>query len=436
MAIPMPGPYQVSDTIQEILKRRRDESRQAMLDKLNMDESQSQMKYRDDQTKMQRDSNQSEMDYRKLMGDKTREDIVTSQIDSMGDIEQEISPEWKTANPALYEELTKRQRIRKDTVTPKAGTSYEAQLPEGATPEQIEAFAQAMEAGQTEDLQPAGPQESREMFTGSPEFQRTRHAQGQLREAANAPDMTDDLRNFLMLQASGAQNVPGQLMSQRNLRTISHTGKVSNPIKVGPYDDTVNLPQPYQMPSWGAPKAYQEMERTTGRVIRTHMANPEQAAFLAEQAAQQGHVLVPTTAPFGPNAGQERAKDLAAREFGRAFTSNSPRAQRNAELNQHRTGLIMATVVSDPTIKQALNRASEQLLSAVEAQGSVPSDSAQRAAQRIREAYPNMSGEDVAEVMETLNLLLANLPKTERPPTRGANPPGSGPVPAAPIAGR
>lgn len=430
MAIPMPGPYETPQIIQGILQRRREESRQAMLDKLQEERVRADMSadaQRLAQGQQQLDISRGQLGVQQeaesraaLMDESQRREIaertLASQISTMGDVEQEITPEWKASNPDLYGELVKRQRIRRDVLTPKVGTSYETQLPEGSTPEQIEEFARSQEMTGSADLQTAGPQERREVFTGSPEFQRTRYTQDQLRSLAQDPNITPELRRQLLLQAGGAQNVDGRLLSERVARPISHTGQWGQTQNIGPYDDVVNLPQPYQYPAALQPKEYQELD-PQGRPIRTHFITPEQGRLLADQLSQRNHTLVETSAPFAPTQGLERAKDVAASAYANAWTSTAPRAQRNAELNQHRTNLISNTVVSDPAIKQTLHSVSERILAMVESDGRVSFNAGEALTQYVRGRHPNMSANDIAEITDTIQKLLTNVPKAEPPAT-------------------
>lgn len=409
MAIPMPGPYEVSSTIQDILKRRRDESRQAMLDKLGYERQQDDMKTNEAQRAT------------------SAEQLMASKINSMGDTESELSPEWQAANPELYKALVERQRVRNETITPKVGTSSQAQLPEGATPEQIEAFAQSMEQNPLQDVETVGPTQSRTMFTGSQEFQRQQHDRGELSALANQPGTSDALRQFYLAQAAGSAAPPGQLLGQRNFRTVSHTGKIGAPQEMGPYDEIVNLPQPYMMPAWAGRKEYQELDPRTQQPIRTHFITPEEGAVLA----QQGKILVETTTPFGGANNLGGAQNTAEREFVRAFTSTAPRSQREAELNAARTALISATVVSNPAVIPALNAASEQILAVASDRGNINANAGPAIIQRLQELFPDLTPADIASITGTVNVLLSNIPKAPAPtaapvapsaPTRGAAP--------------
>lgn len=207
MAIPMPGPYEVPQIIQQILQKRREEARQAMVDKLQMDTQNRQL-----------DISQGHLDVAKAGEDRARkmdeaqqgeikERVTASQIGSMGEAEQELSPEWKAANPELYQELIKRRRIRQDTITPKTGSSTEFQVPQGASPEQIEAFAKMMEGQQAQDLAAAGPSQTREMFTGSPEFQRSEIARNRLTDYMSGLKDNDPMRQVGAAQLAGLQGV-------------------------------------------------------------------------------------------------------------------------------------------------------------------------------------------------------------------------------------
>lgn len=214
----IPNYVSPSAIVQEILQRRRGEARQVMLDKLNDENVRSQMADR---------TSQLGLDQRRVATDETRttqlgreadERILTSQIASMGDTESEITPEWKGANQPLYDELVKRQRVRRDTITPKTGFSYEVQPPEEASPEQIEQFDRSMEGGAgSMDMAQVAPTQQREMYTGSPEFQRTQAGQRQIvTYLQNNPQIAKtnpELFQLLQMQAqAGNVDVPASMV--------------------------------------------------------------------------------------------------------------------------------------------------------------------------------------------------------------------------------
>src|SRR3990167_9706476 len=85
----------VAEAIQAILQRRRDESRQAMLDKLMHDKTQADMAAQtrtleQGDRRIGLDAERNAFEGRRVASDeaKTAEDIITSQIGSMGDVEQ------------------------------------------------------------------------------------------------------------------------------------------------------------------------------------------------------------------------------------------------------------------------------------------------------------------------------------------------------------
>ena len=425
MAIPMPGPYQVSQTIQEILQKRRDESRQAMIDKLDMDRT---------QASMAAETRRLEQGDRQIGLESERNALQKLSTESQ--IQQAKNQEFavRAANlpfdprtvdvdsldPDFLKYLETTGRLRTTPGVPDQTQSREVPLQGSELP------ALMMERVE-------GAPAQRE-YTGSPDWQKQQYGEQKLTGLASQFGDKPDMRRFLQMQAAGVANPPERLLGDRNAYIYDHRGNRTATQPLGPYDEIVQTPQPYQMPTWGAPKPYQEIDGRTGRVIRSHSLDQTQYAMLAEQLAPLGHVLVASTAPFGAAQGAERAKDMAARQFGAAFTSNAPRAQRTAELNQARTNLIFETNVSNPEILTALNLASERILAAVDRNGTVPADTAQKVVQTIRARYPQMSEDDVAEVSETLNLLLTNIPKAEpqaAPPTPPPAPPS--PASAAPI---
>ena len=420
MAIPMPGPYQVSQTIQDILQRRRDESRQAMIDKLNLDQTQHSMRVADENLALNKSQEERAANLQ-------LESILSQRLGNVGD-----TTDPKSLSPDLYQYAKGIGRIQPIApATPKVTTTTMTAPPEGATPAELEEYARSLEAQPPQSETTGGAQiPAGERFIGRPEYEKEQRARGYFDQLiASRPELAQnkELMTALAIQQAGGQ-VPERLLGDRNAYIYDHKGNRTATQPLGPYDEVVQTPQPYQMPTWGAPKPYQEIEARTGRVVRSHSLDQTQYAMLAEQLAPQGHVLVASTAPFAPLQAADRAKDIAARQFGAAFTSNAPRAQRTAELNQARTALIYETNVSNPEILTALNLASERILAAVDRNGEVPADTVQRVVQTIRTRYPQMSEDDVAEVSETLNLLLTNIPKAE---PQAAQPP---PVrPAAPI---
>ena len=437
MAIPMPGPYETPGVIQEILKRRREESRQAMLDKLNEEQIRASMYTQRQQLDISRgnlDVNKAAEQRAGLMDEAQRreiaERIAASQIDSMGDVEREITPEWRGSNPDLYKELQRRQRISTDTITPKAGSSYEAQLPEGATQEQIEAFARAMEGSGSVELGAAGPTEQREMFTGSPEFQRGEFARRRALDWAGSRKPEDPLRQALEAQVAGLEGVTPRDVTPRNIRGFFGGREVFNQ-PAGPYDDVVNLGQDYQLSAGNAPQIRQEMEPGTGRVVTSHVVTPDTLDRINAEVTARGNILVQTTAPFSPGQAQNRAKDIAGQEYVNAWRIPD-RSRRVATLGPAATQLINQTNVSDPQLKQELHGLPAFIEQQVEKRGELPFDMDQQILRLIQDQFPNMSPQDLNEVVETVQMLLRPVPRRPAPSVSPAAPaPAQRPV--API---
>src|SRR3990167_9306055 len=106
MAIPMPGPYGVSQIIQDILEKRRGESRQAMLDKLQQDQVTTNMKNQEQQLALEgRRTAATEAQSASTIAQNTqqiaegKERIFQSKLGSLGRGEREVSPDMQASDP-------------------------------------------------------------------------------------------------------------------------------------------------------------------------------------------------------------------------------------------------------------------------------------------------------------------------------------------------
>ena len=388
MAIPMPGPYGVSQTIQDILTRRREDSRQAMLDKLQEERVRAEMDVQ--QKQLTQGDRQIELEGLRTAATQaqTAQQIAESKHQMLGrDVDRQ--PHTPTRLDTMGDDL--RQEL--------------------------------MRLNQAEEIQPFGPTEDGGtpspfmVSRGSPKYQ---EEQATLDRYQRLPD-NPTARDFL---AAGLQ--PSERMLAGNRKVYLEPWNATGTKEIGPYDEVDRANQPYQMPTWNAPKEYQELD-PAGRPVRTHFLTPEQGRPLVEELAKKGHTLVESTTPFSADANNDRAKGLADRELSDAFRVTN-RTQRAQAVNQSRTNRIAAAAIADPQITRELNYITEDLVAFAEESGPVAYNSAEIAFNALKSRFPQMSPQDEAEVVAALNSIVSNMPKAPRPaPTAGAAPISSNP---------
>ena len=293
-----------SDNIEKFLLERRAEQRQALLDQLNSEQVRHGMKTADANLDINRGNLGINQSAEQRAKERDLEDTLQKRLALASD-----KADPSSFTPELYSFAKGIGRIQPTAAaTPSITTSTMIAPPEGASPEALEEYAKNLESQPVQQETSSGPQiPAGERFVGSQDYEKEQRVRGYLDKLiADNPEIAQnkELMQSLMIQQAGG-DVDTKLLGSRKAFIYDHTGKLKNTQELGLNDEIKTLPQPYMMPAWGAPKAYQEMDIRTGRVIRSHSLNQDQYAVLAEQLAPQGHILVATTAPFGAGQGAD-----------------------------------------------------------------------------------------------------------------------------------
>lgn len=240
----------VAETVQAILQQRRDQQRQLMLDRLGIEKFKSDDENQKAQLDLQRQGEErmGRVSDANIAADQER--LFNEQLDSLGYGRRDVSG-LEQSNPELFNKLMERQLIEEEpAVTPRVGTATDMQLPEGATPEQIEQFAAAAEQGPMEMEQVGEMSPARKMFVGSKDYQQVQDARNRITGLMSDPAFAQnkDLREALMLMQGGAINqVPDELVGPAPTVTpISPGGRPGTPINLPRRGQAMELNYPPQ----------------------------------------------------------------------------------------------------------------------------------------------------------------------------------------------
>ena len=194
MAIPLPGPYEVSKTIQDILQRRRDEARQAMLDKLNADNTQSEMAYRTGQLELSRASD-------KRAGEKQTWDQNLEAVKMVpgGANPSDVDPVYAALAERLG--LVRNRRAVPPTIVPSGG-----EIPvENGAPTKVDEVGMPTFSGGVDQPFLPGNEASRE-FVGNEDYQKRTRAQEEIDAMMGQFKDDPDMLRALMLVRNGASD--------------------------------------------------------------------------------------------------------------------------------------------------------------------------------------------------------------------------------------
>lgn len=324
----------VSDVVQQILQRRRDEQRQMMLDRLGIEKYRADEEQRglENQLAQQQEARQGRHTDAQIAESKAR--ILEDRIKGFGGYgETEVSPELQTTDPELWNEMLKRNRIQqRPGLTPQTGASTDFQLPEGATPEQIEQFAQAMEGAGSPGVEtsPAGPATApRWVHAGSDKFQEAQDARNRIQALsdANLSAEQDPLKLLLTLAAAGIDAPQGVLPNRTNV--LSPGGKTVQTITGRMGDETIELNHPPQPSAVNAPYLYQ-IPGPNGTTV-SHWLRPGEQPTAQNKVDASG----PIRRGNEPNQSADMVPQQAWRELRTAVSlRNVNPAQKQAAITQ------------------------------------------------------------------------------------------------------
>lgn len=189
MPNPMPGPYEVSQTIQAILQRRRDEARQAMLDKLQEEQVRTTMSNAQRQLQLEAERNT-------LEGRRVAADEAQSQQQIKESKERTFGEQLKTLPYAgVKAEDIRNQDLRQEMY---GRAMFEQQQPQGPTEE-------------------GGTLPSFDWYRGDPEYQKERSRRADIQGLPDTPTWRD--------LASVGFNPSGMLPSPKVPLTVLRPGK-------------------------------------------------------------------------------------------------------------------------------------------------------------------------------------------------------------------
>ena len=379
MAIPMPGPYQISNTIQEILQRRREEARAAMLDKLEQDRTYAGMEAQKKQLELEGERNA--LDARRTTSDEAQ-------------------------SAAQVRESTERVNRSKQDSLPFQGAR-------GDSIKDTDLKKYLIERGQMETRQPTGPTEdggnlpSFEWYKGSPEFQQQEfgkeQAASQVDSLLQDPDFQkkSPTEKFLHAQAMGI-TLP-EWAAQGPRRVVPIPWNQRTPVEVGPNDVPMEMSQPHQTPAWMRPQTYQIFDRNNTLLGTSRpMDYEDQQRYMAENPE---HVLRPLGfQPTGSGASGRVAATLVAKLAAAKGQYEALRTTRERERTYLGLGgppdpsdLELAKMTEAESIRQQLNAVDPAPQDIKE----LAADAIAGGATTVEEVIAGLPPEDVAQLDAT-----------------------------------
>jgi hypothetical protein len=298
----------VADTIQQILQRRRDESRQAMLDKL--EHEQLQMRQRESEANMAAQKAQTEHNTQSLQLQKDREtrDRDKDLRDELYRRLQSARSGAKLNDPQLLQEA-ERLGAMVDTpdYTPPGVLPTQARMPEGG----VDALPEGAELPQ-QDFDPTI--KGQRVFAGVGEAGEAFEARQRAEQLLRNPEFqnANPTQRAIMAISAGVnpQTLPDPLMP---LTIVSHTGKVTQDFNtmVPGNQSVAQLPQPYASGRGGVgnttPRAAYMVKPSTGeRVVLTAaggdiISQMDEAEAQGFQFERWGSAAQPTSANLSPS---------------------------------------------------------------------------------------------------------------------------------------
>lgn len=214
MAQGLPGPYNITETIQGILQKRRDESRQALIDKLNEEQMRAQMDYQ-----------QGQLDLgQKAEARASASDAWQKQREQLGMIPGGADP--STVDPLLVEQARRLGLVqsvpeRPATITGQQTVEHTPTAPQ----ESKDGTAVSFKSGVEQPYLPGSPK--KEAFVGDEKYQERTRFQGGIDTLIDRfKDDPDMLRALLATRETG-QALPESLTGpEPSLFTIGPTGKI------------------------------------------------------------------------------------------------------------------------------------------------------------------------------------------------------------------
>ena len=326
----MPGPYETPGVIQEILKRRREESRQAMLDKLNEEQIQAQIAAQSRGLDLEAERNQQGQRQVELQAERDKDASLTSlltrraaeqgmdleRLDAMGPVPTPIAG----MGPELAALARKYNRVRP---MPTAPPDFPAIEP-----------PQMLQDVQETYVPPEFEKEEDER-------KRTSTALSQIR---NSPWMTELDRAGVLRGAGAIQNIPEEAFAAPR-RIIPIRPGSTQPVEIGPRDIGMEMNYP--------PSAYQ------GSFFPPYLSPSGDAVFFTTRPGPDGkpqRVDMPNAAGMTRLGAPETQEWTNAVQMARQNVMNNQRLvadRRDDALHGADLGVINFHRLASPAAKEA-----------------------------------------------------------------------------------
>lgn len=284
MAIPMPGPYEVAQTLQEILQRRREEAARAAAGLLDQEQLALQKRETDASIEAQRaqtEQGAQQLALQRAQETRLKEAQYNEELDRR--LDRSI-PGQPITDPEL---LARAEKVGAMVQTPDV-------MPAGVIPFRARVPESGVEDGQELPIEEFDPTiKGQRVYAGPPEIARQDQINARLRELMSDPNFQNmtTVEKFLTLRSVGLQDVPEfAIQGSKTFRVLpwNFTGSV----EVGP-DEQVELgPQPNQLSAANRPVPYQAFDRRTGALIAT-TPPLDFESFQVYMATNPDHILRP-----------------------------------------------------------------------------------------------------------------------------------------------
>ena len=318
MAIPMPGPYQVSGTIQEILQRRREEARQALLDKLQIDRGTAEMENDKQRLDLQRTQQEDNALTNQLQRSASQQALDIGKLDALGEVPMPTSG----MDPATAELARRFGRTRNMPPTPPEFPAIEPP---------------AMLADTTETYVP-------------PAFAKEEDARNRISRAMGQiqPGMSELQRAMILREAEAIQNVPEESFAAPR-QAIPISPDQRTPVSLGPRD--VPIPRSYE------PGSYQ------GAFFPPYVDGSGNAVFFSTKPGADGkptRVDMPGAGGMGRLGAPEQNEFATALQTMRGNIMQNQRligARRDDALHEANLSVVNFHRSASPAVKQAVQAA-------------------------------------------------------------------------------
>lgn len=339
----LPDYVSPSGTLQQILQRRRDEARQAMLDKLSEEQTRSQMGIASRNADVNEGNLKLQRDTEKRLADSALEQQLQQRL---GLVPAETPVEDLDPSLADYAGKVGRRRQTK-AVTPQVSSSYGFPTSGGDSADQADPQQMI-----NEEPVVAGPTLPGRDMVVTPDYMQDEIARNRMSDAqrriSEDPDMSELERTMILRQAGAIESLPEEAYAgPRSAVPISPSQRT--PVPLGPRDVPVQQGyQPYP-PASLQPKLYQVYRDNKWQ--KSDLLSPQEA----ELYTSQGFELRQGNTPVDPNLQRGPFDVRLVQQLNNAIrATNVPRNQRVQLINNIKLTLT-GTANTSPEAKEFLN---------------------------------------------------------------------------------